>query len=329
MEITLIYLVGGLLLLVALTIWSIMSRYKKCGSDEVLVVYGKTSGNSSSKCYHGGAAFVWPIIQGYKILSMKPIQIQCSLVGALSSQKIKVDVPTVVTVAISEEPEVMQNAAIRLLGMSEDEKVDQIKDVIWGQMRLVVAEMTVEQLISDRENFLGSCKKNIDNELKKFGLTLLNINISDITDDAQYIENLGKEAAAKAKYEALTSIEKREKEGSVGIATQQKEREIDLSRIEKEKQTQVRENEKEREIKTAEIEKEKATVTAETNKDKEVQLRSTEKERKISLSEKEKEETLSIREIERQKNIESANLDRQEATEISKIEKEKTNRDFY
>ena len=323
MDMTIVYFAGGLVLLVALTLWGILSRYKKCGSDEVLVVYGKTGGKSSSKCYHGGAAFVWPIIQGYKIMSMKPMQIQCDLKGALSSQKINVDVPTVVTVAISEDPAVMQNAAIRLLGIAENDKEDLIKDVIWGQMRLVVADMTVEQLISDRDNFLGSCKENIDTELRKFGLTLLNINISDIKDSANYIINLGKEAEAKAKYEALTGIELREKEGSIGIATQKKDKDIKLSDIERERQIQVSENEKTREIKTAEIDKERSTVTSLTIKEKEVELRDIEKEKQVQLSEKVKEETVAIRNIEKQKEIEIADLEKQEAVQVSEIEKQK------
>ena len=313
-----------LVAVILLTFIGILSRYRKCKSDEVLVVYGKTGGEKkSAKLYHGGAAFVWPIIQGYEFLSMKPMQIQCDLKGALSSQKINVDVPTVVTVAISEDPAVMQNAAIRLLGIAENDKEDLIKDVIWGQMRLVVADMTVEQLISDRDNFLGSCKENIDTELRKFGLTLLNINISDIKDSANYIINLGKEAEAKAKYEALTGIELREKEGSIGIATQKKDKDIKLSDIERERQIQVSENEKTREIKTAEIDKERSTVTSLTIKEKEVELRDIEKEKQVQLSEKVKEETVAIRNIEKQKEIEIADLEKQEAVQVSEIEKQK------
>ena len=159
---------GVIALLIILTVVGILTRYKKCRSDEVLVVYGKTKGKSSAKCYHGGAAFVWPVIQGWAIMDMKPLSIVCNLDKALSSQKIEVSVPTKVTVAISEKPEIMQNAAVRLLGLSNDEKENQIKEVIWGQIRLVVADMTVEELISDREKFLGSCKTNISEELEKF-----------------------------------------------------------------------------------------------------------------------------------------------------------------
>lgn len=318
-----VYLVGGVILILVLTILGILSRYKKCAADEVLVVYGKIGGKTSCKCYHGGAAFIWPVFQGYKIMSMKPMQIQCDLKGALSSQKINVDVPTVVTVAISTEPEVMQTAAIRLLDIDDEKKEDLIKDVIWGQMRLVVAEMTVEQLISDRDNFLGSCRQNIDTELRKFGLYLMNINISDIKDDAEYILNLGKEAAAKAKYEALSNIEKREKEGSIGIASQKKEKDIELSNIEKERQIQVNANVRDQDIETSQIEKDQRTKTAEINREKEVTLREIEKDQAVQLKEREKEEQVSVRDIEKQQVIETAELERQEATERAKIESER------
>ena len=75
-----------LVAVILLTFIGILSRYRKCKSDEVLVVYGKTGGEKkSAKLYHGGAAFVWPIIQGYEFLSMKPLQIDCKLTGALSA----------------------------------------------------------------------------------------------------------------------------------------------------------------------------------------------------------------------------------------------------
>ena len=320
---TTIYLVAGLIVLVILTIIGVLSRYRKCRSDEVLIVYGKTSGKTSAKCYHGGSAFVWPIVQGYAVMSMKPMQIQCDLNGALSAQKIKVSVPTVVTVAISENPDIMQNAAVRLLGLKEDEKVDQIKDVIWGQMRLVVAEMTIEQLISDRDSFIGSCKTNIEKELEKFGLALININISDVTDEGEYIQNLGKEATAKAKYEALSLIEKREKEGAIGIAVQKKEKDIQLSEIERDRQISVNENEKTQAIKTAEIDKEKSTTTQTTLKEKDIQLRDIEREKNVQLAEKSKQETVAIREVQKQQSIENAQLEKDETVQIAEVTKQR------
>lgn len=241
-------LAGLLVVIVLLGIIGILSRYRKCKSDEVLVVYGKTGGSKSAKLYHGGAAFVWPIIQGYDFLSMKPMQIDCKLTGAISAQNIRVDVPTTITVAISTDPEVMQNAAERMLGLSMDDKQNLITDVVYGQMRLVIADMTIEELNSDRDKFLAKVKDNIDTELRKFGLYLMNINISDIRDAANYIVNLGKEAESKAQNEAQANIEEQEKLGAIKIANQIKERETRVAETRKDQEVAIAATRKEQEI---------------------------------------------------------------------------------
>lgn len=152
----------------------------------------------TAKVYHGGAAFVWPIIQGYEVMSMQPIQLNLVLKNALSAQNIRVTIPTTVTVAISQEPLIMQNAANRLLGADDDVKESLISDIVYGQMRLVIASMTIEELNSDRDKFLAQARDNINTELNKLGLYLMNINISDIQDAAQYIDNLGKKEETEA-----------------------------------------------------------------------------------------------------------------------------------
>ena len=268
------YVSAILAVVIILTIIGVLSRYRRCKPNQVLVVYGKTGGEKkSAKLHHGGAAFVLPIIQSYDVLSMEPMQIDCRLTGALSSQNIRVDVPTTITVAISTNPEIMQNAAERLLGMDTESTENLITDIVYGQMRLIIAEMTIEKLNSDRDEFLDKARKNIDNELNKLGLYLLNINISDIRDEAGYIMNLGKEAESKALNEAQANIEEQEKLGAIKIAVQQKE-----------KETAVANTQKEQEIQIAYTEKEKETVVAETKKEKEVALALTDKEKQIGVA---------------------------------------------
>ena len=266
-----------LVAVILLTFIGILSRYRKCKSDEVLVVYGKTGGEKkSAKLYHGGAAFVWPIIQGYEFLSMKPLQIDCKLTGALSAQNIRVDVPTTITVAISTDPEVMQNAAERMLGLTMDDKQNLITDVVYGQMRLVIADMTIEELNSDRDKFLSKVKDNIDTELRKFGLYLMNINISDIRDAANYIVNLGKEAESKA------LNEEQEKLGAIKIANQIKERETKVAETRKDQDIAIAETKKQQEISVANADKERISQVAFANAEKESQVAKAEAEKKAA-----------------------------------------------
>lgn len=204
-------------IVVFVTIAALVSRYKRCPSDKILVVYGKTGG-TSAKCIHGGGAFIWPVIQDYAYLDLKPISIEANLTNALSRQNIRVDVPCRFTIAISTEDGNMNTAAERLLGLASNEIQELAKDILFGQLRLVIATMTIEEINTDRDKFLENISKNIDSELKKIGLKLINVNVTDIKDESGYIEALGKEAAAKAINDAKVSVAEQEKLGETGKA---------------------------------------------------------------------------------------------------------------
>ena len=212
----------------------IASRYKKCPSDKIMVIYGKVGTNKdgtqrSAKCIHGGAAFVIPVFQAYEYLDLTPMSIPVDLTNALSHQNIRVDVPSRFTVGISTDVGVMQNAAERLLGLKLVEIQELAKDIIFGQLRLVIATMDIEEINTDRDKFLEAVSHNVETELKKIGLRLINVNVTDITDESGYIVALGKEAAAKAINDAKQSVAERERDGSIGEANARMEQRIKVS----------------------------------------------------------------------------------------------------
>ncbi|MBR2615369.1 MAG: flotillin family protein, partial [Clostridia bacterium] len=148
------------LVLFSFIVWA-CSRYKKCPSDKILVVYGsigknKDGTNRSAKCIHGGAEFIVPVFQSYQYLDLTPISIQVDLKNALSRQNIRIDVPSRFTVGISTEPGVMQNAAERLLGLQLSEIQELSKDIIFGQLRLIIATMDIEEINTDRDKVLAA-----------------------------------------------------------------------------------------------------------------------------------------------------------------------------
>ncbi|WP_282148599.1 flotillin family protein [Algibacter lectus] len=196
----------------------LVRRYKRCPSDRILVVYGKVGGGQSAKCIHGGAAFIVPVIQDYEFLDLTPISIEVNLVNALSKQNIRVNVPSRFTIGVSTEPGVMQNAAERLLGLGQNEIQDLAQEIIFGQLRLVVASMDIEEINNDRDKFLTNISQSVETELKKVGLKLINVNITDIVDESGYIEALGKEAAAHAINAARKSVAEKTRDGSIGEA---------------------------------------------------------------------------------------------------------------
>lgn len=304
---------GIIVVLVILTLVGLMSRYRRCASDEILVVFGKagkksvtdpTTGKSEtvvlpSKIIHGGGTFVFPIIQDWKKMSLKPIQIQTSVVG-VSSQMIKVSIPVTLTTGIGTTDELMQNAASRFLTARPDEISEQIRDILIGEMRSLMATMTIEEINADRVKFLGKAKENIEAELNKVGFCIININNADITDDANYIHNLGKKAATKAEAQALADIAEEKKKGDIQIAETEKERQIAVANAEKERATQVAETKQQQEVKVAEI-----------NQEKEI---------KLAEAEKIKESGVATQQAEKEANIAKAKADAESATAARKAE---------
>lgn len=214
---------------IVVTVLALINRYRRCPSDKILVIYGTNAKKTSAKCIHGGGAFVWPVLQDYAYLSLTPISIDANLTNALSRQNIRIDVPCRFTVAISTDPESMTTAAERLLGQTPAQIQDLARDILFGQLRLVIATMSIEEINSDRDKFLESISSNVEVELKKIGLRLINVNVTDITDESGYIEALGKEAAAKAINEAKVSVAEQEKIGEIGKAEAIKETRIRTS----------------------------------------------------------------------------------------------------
>lgn len=217
--------VVGIVVLVVLFA-AVINRYRRCPSDKILVIYGGSGSKKSAKCVHGGGAFVWPIIEDYAYLSLTPISIDANLTNALSRQNIRVDVPCRFTVGISTDDECMTAAAERLLGLSAQQIQELARDILFGQLRLVIATMSIEELNSDRDKFLEAISGNVEVELKKIGLRLINVNVTDINDESGYIEALGQEAAAKAINEAKVRVAEQEKIGEIGKADANRETRI-------------------------------------------------------------------------------------------------------
>ena len=226
MELYLILIIVGVLFV---TFTAILARYKRCPSDKVLVIYGKTGRDTSAKCIHGGAAFIWPVFQSYQFLDLTPISIECNLTNALSKQNIRVDVPCRFTVGISTEPESMTNAAERLLGLHIDDIRNIATDILFGQLRLVIATMDIEEINADRDKFLANVSTNVEAELRKIGLKLINVNVTDIRDESGYIEALGKEAAAKAINDAKKSVAEQNRYGETGKAMADKDTRVNVA----------------------------------------------------------------------------------------------------
>lgn len=220
--------------LLVMIILFLASRYKRCPSDKVLVIYGKVGEGQSSRCIHGGGALILPLIQDYQYLALTPLTINIDLRRALSMQNIRINVPSTFTVGVSTAPSIMNNAAERLLGLPSKAIEDMAREIIFGQLRLTVASLTIEQINQDRESFLESIRKNVEPELNKIGLYLINVNITDITDESDYIESIGKKAAAEAINRAMVDVSVQDKMGAIGKSEAQREQVVIVAQNEAE-----------------------------------------------------------------------------------------------
>lgn len=288
---------GVIVVLVVVTFIGLLSRYRKCASDEILVVFGKAgkkkvvnekTGKTEevilpSKIIHGGGTFVMPVIQDWAKMSLKPIQIQVMVEG-VSSQMIKVRIPVTLTTGIGTDQVLMQNAASRFLTAKTSEISDQIKDILIGEVRSLMATMTIEEINADRIKFIGKAKENIETELNKVGFSIININNADISDDANYIKNLGQKAATKALAQAQADIAEEKKKGDIQIAETNKQREIAVADAEKERETTVAQTKQEQEVKVAEINQEKAIRLAEAEKNKQAGIAEQKAEQEASIA---------------------------------------------
>lgn len=297
-----ITIIVALIVLAIGTIIALINRYRRCPSDKILVIYGGKKSKTSAKCVHGGGAFVWPVIEDYQYLSLTPISIDANLTNALSRQNIRVDVPCRFTVGISTDVDSMTAAAERLLGLSPAQIQELARDILFGQLRLVIATMSIEELNSDRDKFLESISTNVEVELKKIGLRLINVNVTDIKDESGYIEALGREAAAKAINEAKVRVAEQDKIGEIGKA-------------EADRETRIRTAEANAEAVKGENEAKVAIANSEAYR----REREAEAQRKATASEKVQEAKALEEAYAAQKLAEEARAEREKSTQTANI----------
>jgi flotillin len=262
----------------------VIKRYKRCPSNKILVIYGRTTHGQSAKCLHGGGSFVWPVVQAYDFLSLDPVQIEVPLKGALSYENIRVNVPSVFTVAIGTEKGLMTNAAVRLLGLKQHDIVKQAEDIIFGQLRQVIASMKIEDINRDRDKFLQNIQDSLEGELEKIGLVLINVNITDITDESGYIEAIGRKAAAEAVQQAEIDVAQQQKLGAVGVADAQKEQAIQVAEATKVRDIGTKGAERDQLVKVADLEKDTVVGQRKAEYDREARVKEEERTMRIAIA---------------------------------------------
>lgn len=295
-----VVLVGLLMLFV--------SRYKRCPANKLLIISGRVGEGSAARCISGGGAFVWPVIQEWDYLTLEPIQIDIPLRDALSFENIRVSVPSVFTVAVGTQPEVRQNAAIRLLTLDQNQIKRQAQDIIFGQLRQVIASMRIEDINRDRDAFLQNIQKSLEPELEKIGLVLINVNITDITDESGYIEAIGRKAASMAVQQARGDVAEQEKLGEIRVAEAELERFVKVADATKLRDIGIQEAEREKAVRLAELEKEQSVGEQTAALEREAQVKEAQRAQAVRIAELDKEQRIGEQtaQFEREAQVKSA-----------------------
>jgi flotillin len=264
----------------------IKSTIRRCSSNQILVVYGAFTGTGrAANTIHGGTKIVLPLVQDYRYLSLEPIQIEIPLRGALSIENIRVNVPSVFTVAIGTQPDVMTNAAIRLLDLSTEEIRKQAEEIIFGQLRQVIASMKIEDINRDRDTFLEHIQNSVEPELKKIGLVLINVNITDITDESGYIDAIGQKAASQAIQQARADVADEVKQGEIRVAGAERDKVVQVASATKEREIGTREAAREQAVRIAELEKEQTVGEQTAAFQRDVSVKQAEQAKRVAIAE--------------------------------------------
>ena len=290
--------IGAVVLVLLMVIGIVIRQYKRCPSNKILVVYGKVGSDRAAHCLHGGGKFVIPLIQDYAYLHLDPMVIDIPLAGALSLNNIRVNVPATFTVGVGKSPKLMLNAAERLLLLDDRKIKDQAQDIILGQLRLVIATLSIEEINKDREKFMSLINANVEAEINKIGLELINVNVRDITDESGYIEAIGKRAAAEAINRAKVEVAEQERDGATGEAMANRARSINVAKEEATAATGEKEAEQQQRISVAALEASAIQGEVESKRDFEIATARREAETVAATKQAEQEQRIRVAEAE-------------------------------
>ena len=261
-----------------------VTRYRRCPANKVLVISGRVGSGKSARVLFGGGAFIWPVIQEGEFLDLTPLQIDINLTDALSLENIRVRVPSQLTVAVGETEEYQQNAASRLLTLDSKRVQELASNIIFGQMRQVIASMRIEDINRDRDQFRANIEHALEPELKKIGLKLINVNIKDLNDESGYIEAIGKEAGARAVQKARGDVAAQEKLGETAVARANQEKEIAVAEAERGKEIGVKSAERDTAVQVAELERETAVAKQRAEYVRDTEIAQADQDRRVAVA---------------------------------------------
>ena len=188
---------------IALLLWP--SLYVTVRSSEVMVRTTRAAKNEPS-FFKEGRVLVIPLYHRYSILGLHPMKVLFNHPTFLDQNNIRLKIKILFTFAISEEHESIIIAARRFAGLNSSQIEEMASEIFLGELHNTVSVMSVEQINEHSDGIIDLLNRNIDPELNKSGLYLMNCKIADITDDSGHVEGaIAKKQAKDAEREKVKS----------------------------------------------------------------------------------------------------------------------------
>ena len=188
---------------IALLLWP--SLYVTVPSSEVMVRTTRAAKNEPS-IFKEGRVLVIPLYHSYSLLDMHPMKVLFNHPTFLDQNNIRLKIKILFTFAISDEHASILLASRKFAGLNSSQIEEIASEIFLDELRNTVSVMSVEQIIGNRDSFIDLLYRNIDPELNKSGLYLMNCKIADITDDSGHVEGaIAKKQAKDAEREKVKS----------------------------------------------------------------------------------------------------------------------------
>ena len=275
----------------------VFSGYLKAPPDMAYLISGVMK---KPRVLIGRAGVRIPFFERVDKLPLGAIQIDVKTRTAVpTAEYINVKVDSTVAVRVGKDPEMIALAAQNFLNVNRDTIAAKINDLLEGNIREIVGQMKLTEMVSDRKAFSDKVQANVVPDLARFGLELVSFNVQNFSDENGVIDNLGIDNVEQIRKNA--AIAKSDAQREVAIAEAENAKSANDAKVKAAEEIAKRNNDLA--IKQAELKQEADTKLAQAEAAKAIEAENQRKEQEIAtananLARQEKEIELKAREVE-------------------------------
>ncbi len=237
----------GIAFVVLVVLMFIVSRWRKVGPNEALIISG-IGKRRGFRIVQGGGTFVWPVLEQVQNLSLEVMTLDVNVVDVYTVYGVPVTVDGVAQVKVRGDETAIATAAEQFLGKTPEQIREIARQTLEGHLRAIVGAMTVEELYRNRDAFAQRVAEVAESDLANMGLTIVSFTIRDIRDKQGYLDALGRPRIAQVKRDARIAEAEAERDATIRAAQAQQE----AKTAEYEAQTKIAEAKRDFEIRQSE-----------------------------------------------------------------------------